>query len=266
MFTSSRVAVRSSNHLCLPHRIVWRIWTARLTAWWSAVPLTPHRWRTSVMLSMAASPSSRTWLPADGLNLMSPIDCISSSGTWMMKSLGSSKRVPPQLMLTRRIPVAEMSAFFFCLFMTSHAQLNHTHFCPNAAQRKEVACEFGGLRTWFDRCTESEEETQETGGWAGSSWASHSGGGVLWSSHLFNESFAIAHLIQMDNKVCVKYTASFHVLKEYFKIWENSKCEIRSITTSYLCVKLVSGHGQLNIAQRLDNSSQRSRSPLMLTR
>lgn len=86
-----------SEHLSPSCRIVWRIWTARLTAWWPAMPLTPHRWRRSVMLSTVASPRSRAWLQVAVPNSTSPTACISSSGTWMMKSLGSSKRVPLQI-------------------------------------------------------------------------------------------------------------------------------------------------------------------------
>lgn len=89
----SRVTVRPPDLLSAPCRIVWKIWTAKLTVWWPATHLTHHRWRTSVMPSMAASRRSRAWQPVAALNSTSPTVCINSSGTWMMKSLGSSKRV-----------------------------------------------------------------------------------------------------------------------------------------------------------------------------
>lgn len=75
-----------------PCRTVWRIWTVRLTAWWPAMPLTPRRWKTSEMPSTAASPRSRAWLQAVAPSSTSRTACTSSLGTWMMRSLGSSKR------------------------------------------------------------------------------------------------------------------------------------------------------------------------------
>lgn len=72
-------------------RIAWRILTVRQTAWWPAMPSTPPRWRTSAMPWTDASPRSRAWLQPAVQSSTSPTAFISSSGTWMMRSLGSSK-------------------------------------------------------------------------------------------------------------------------------------------------------------------------------
>lgn len=72
------------------------------------------------------------------------------------------------------------------------------YFLPNHQQRKEIACEFGGLWTWFDRSTEFKEETQEAGGWAGSPWAGHSS-----MSHPFLQFFFVfVFLVQFF--ICLK--------------------------------------------------------------
>lgn len=76
--------------LCPCPRIVWRTWTARLTAWWLAVPSTPPKWKRSGTPSMDASRRSRAWPPPEERNWASPTACTSSSGTWTTRSPGSS--------------------------------------------------------------------------------------------------------------------------------------------------------------------------------
>lgn len=120
---------RTSEHPSALCRIVWRIWMARLTAWWPATPLTPHRLRTSAMLSMGASPRSRAWLLVVVPNSTSRTACISSSETWMMKSLGSSKPVPSQIMLlsARESAVKGWNDLFRfnIFFMTKQLKIKH---------------------------------------------------------------------------------------------------------------------------------------------
>lgn len=116
-----------------------------------------------------------------------------------MKSLGSSKKVL-------------ICSHMFILFLWGESPLKHVKFCRCPTQREKATCEFGGLWTWFDRSTESEEETQEAGGWAWSPRASHPG--RICHIHSFKIFLLSLRKIKRSRYYTVPLVSYF-----LFKIW-----------------------------------------------